>query len=137
MALTTKQLFEKQIDCVCRGDREGQLSLYHEDIEFNFPFATDRPRKIIGREAFVRAMQPLWDQAEAAGIHIIGYKGDVHQSADDPGGVFAEFVLKVSMPDGTTRDVQFVQKMRAAEGKIISVNEYFSSADRATMTSSR
>lgn len=124
MMLTPKQLFEEQMSRVCSGDRQGQIALYHADIEFHFPFANDRPRKIVGRDEFFRVMEPLWARAADAGIEIRGYRGEVHRSMDDAAVVFAEFALELAMPGGKTRDALFVQTLRASDGKIVRITEY-------------
>ena len=135
MLPTPRQVFEKQIDCLRRADRESQLELYAEDLIYRFPFATDREQQIVGKSHFVRVMTPLWEQADAAGVKIVGYRGDVHQSADDPEVVFAEFAFEIAMPDGRKREIDFVQRMRISGGKIASVTEYFAPTVRAFFTS--
>lgn len=131
--LTPKQVFEEQIDCIRRGEREAQLKLYREDIVYRFPFATDREREIAGKDQFHKVMKPLWEALAASGARIVDVRSEVHQSADDPELIFAEFVFVMRLPDGASGELEFVQKMRVVDGKIASVTEYFSPVTREAM----
>ena len=123
MTQTPKEVFEQHIECVRRGDRKAQMELYHDDLIAQFPFAIDRDHIIFGKDNFLRIMAPLWAQAEAAGVKITDYDSDVHQSADDPEIIFAEFTFTIESPAGS-RQITFVQKTRIVDGKIASINEY-------------
>lgn len=126
---TPREIFERQIDCIRRGDRAGQLKLYADDVVYRFPFATDRPRVINGVEQFRQVMEPLWNRARAAGIKIVGYEGEAHQVLDDPELLFAEFTLTIDA-GGESSQLEFVQKMRVRNGRIVAATEYFNALAR-------
>ena len=127
--LGARALFEKQIDCLVRDDREAQAKLYADDLRYEFPFATDRPRRIEGRDAFLAVMHPLWQQARQQHIKVAGYRQQIHETAD-PDFIVAEFAFDVER-DGATVEVPFVQFFRVREGRIAAVSEYFSTPARS------
>jgi hypothetical protein len=49
-------LFEKQIDCLIRDDKDAQMGLYTGDLLYEFPFARDQPRLIEGPKRFRTAI---------------------------------------------------------------------------------
>jgi len=55
--MTPRDLLQLELDCVVRDDRTAQLELLAEDCICAFPFATDRPRRIVGRAEFRRVME--------------------------------------------------------------------------------
>lgn len=118
-------VFDRQIDCLRRGDRDGQMALYADDLIYEFPFAIDRPRRIVGVQRFREVMEPLWRRAATVGLKVVGYSGEAHTSADDPELVFAEFVLVVESPT-TKTEIQFVQVLKIRGGRIVAGREYFS-----------
>jgi ketosteroid isomerase-like protein len=128
-SLDVRTLFEKQIDCIVRDDREAQARLYAEDVLYEFPFATDRPRRIEGRDAFLAVMQPLWQLARQRHVKVTGYRGQ-DQATTDPDFIVAECVFDIEI-DGRTIEGPFVQFFRAHGGKIVAVREYFSAAARS------
>jgi ketosteroid isomerase-like protein len=128
-SLDVRALFEKQIDCIITDDREAQAKLYADDLHYEFPFATDRPRRIEGRDAFITVMQPLWQQARQRHIKVVGHRGQIHETAD-PDFIVAEFAFAIEI-DGKTIDAPFVQFFRARGGRITAVREYFSPGARS------
>ena len=96
-----RALFEKQIDCIVTDDRKAQAKLYADDLLYEFPFATDRPRRIEGRDAFLAVMQPLWQQARQRHIKVVGCREQIHETAD-PDFIVAEFAFDVEI-DGQDR----------------------------------
>lgn len=127
--LRARALFDMQIDCLKRDDREAQMRLYADDLLYEFPFATDRPRRIEGRDAFLAVMQPLWERVRAQGVRIAGIRTEVHETGD-PDFIVAEFAFAVDA-GGNTVDFPFVQFFRTRNGKIAAVREYFSPRGRA------
>jgi uncharacterized protein len=128
-----RDLFEKQIDCIVRDDREAQMLLYADDLLYEFPFATDRPRRIEGKEAFLAVMAPLWQRNRQRGIKLLGWDAEVHDTPD-PDFIVAEFSLTAEV-EGTPVAVPFVQVFRASGGKIAAVREYFSPVVRSQLSS--
>jgi ketosteroid isomerase-like protein len=122
-------MFERQIACIRDDDRETQLRLYAEDCVYEFPFATDRPRRVVGRDEIRRVMTPLWEEARRKGVRIAGYEGTLHETID-PEVVIAEFTLSVAIGEALSR-LSFVQVMHVRDGQIVSVREYFSPHARA------
>lgn len=129
--LGAKALFEKQVDCIVRGDRATQLTLYADDLLYEFPFAVDRPRRIEGRDAFRQVMAPLWEKNRQAGVILVGHRADVHETSD-PNFIIAELTL-LAEHNGEKIEAPFVQFFRTREGKIAAVREYFSPGVRAEM----
>jgi ketosteroid isomerase-like protein len=127
--LDVRALFEKQIDCIVTDDREAQAKLYADDLLYEFPFATDRPRRIEGRDAFIATMQPLWQQSRQRRVKVVGHRGQIHETAD-PDFIVAEFAFTIEI-DGRTIDAPFVQFFRVRGGRIAAVREYFSPAARS------
>jgi ketosteroid isomerase-like protein len=128
-SLDVRALFEKQIDCIVTDDREAQAKLYADDMLYEFPFATDRPRRIEGRDAFLAVMRPLWQLARQRHVKITGHRGQIHETAD-PDFIVAECAFDIEI-DGRTIEGPFVQFFRARGGKIVAVREYFSAAARS------
>jgi ketosteroid isomerase-like protein len=127
--LRARALFDIQIDCLKRDDREAQMKLYADDLVYEFPFATDRPRRIEGRDAFIAVMKPLWERVRGQGVKIAGIRTQVHETAD-PDFIVAEFAFAVGT-DGNTVEFPFVQFFWTRDGKIAAVREYFSPRGRA------
>jgi ketosteroid isomerase-like protein len=130
--LTARALFEKQLDCLVRDDREAQMRLYADDLLYEFPFATDRPRRIEGKEAFHNVMTPLWERNRQHGVKLVGWEAEVHDTPD-PDFVVAEFTLTAEV-EGKTVEVPFVQVFRTSDGKIAAVREYFSPVARSQIS---
>jgi ketosteroid isomerase-like protein len=128
-ALFARALFERQIDCLMRDDREAQMDLYAADLLYEFPFATDRPRRIEGREEFRKVMSPFWEQGRKRGAKLAGWHADVHDTGD-PDFIIAEFSFTIEL-EGRTFEVPYVQVFRTRAGQIASVREYANPAARA------
>jgi ketosteroid isomerase-like protein len=118
-----RAVFERQIACLRTDDGETQLRLYAEDCVYEFPFATDRPRRIVGREEIRRVMTPLWEEARRKGVRIAGYDGTLHETTD-PEVVIAEFTLSIEVGQILSR-ISFVQVIRVRGGQIVELREYF------------
>jgi ketosteroid isomerase-like protein len=116
-----REVFNQQIEYLLNGDREAQLRLYADDLNCEFPFAADRPRKITGVAEFRRVMEPLWQLANSRGVKIVGYRGEIHEVADDPELIFAEFTLSIKAGERLVEN-EFVQRMRVRNGKIASLS---------------
>jgi ketosteroid isomerase-like protein len=127
--LTARALFERQIDCLARDDREAQMDLYADNLMYEFPFATDRPRRIEGREEFRKVMSPFWEHGRKRGAKLAGWRADVHDTGD-PDFIIAEFSFRIEL-EGRTFEVPYVQFFRTRAGKIASVREYANPAARA------
>jgi ketosteroid isomerase-like protein len=126
---STRAIFDRQIACIRSDDRETQLRLYAEDCIYEFPFATDRPRRIVGREEIRRIMTPLWDEARRKGVRIAGYDGTLHETTDAEVAI-AEFTLSVEVGQALSR-LSFVQFIRVRGGCIVELREYFSPQARS------
>ncbi len=119
------ELFKLQIDSVVRDDRQTQLGLYSEDLRYEFPFAKDRPKLILGRDAFRKVMEPIWDRRRQAKIGLEMDKYEFH-ATDEPGLYLAVFTLKALFADGSEPvSSPCVQLMRVQEGHIVEMREYF------------
>src|SRR3954462_16019818 len=127
--LGARALFDLQIDCITRDDREAQAKLYADDFLCEFPFAIDRPRRIAGRDAFLAVMRPLWEQARGRDVKIAGCRAQVHETGD-PDFIVAECTFATEI-GGRTVDMPFVQLFWTRNGKISAVHEYFSPGARS------
>jgi uncharacterized protein len=121
--------FERQMACICNDDRDAQLQLYTEDCVYEFPFANDRPRRIVGRSEIRRVMTPLWEDARRKGVRVTGYEGTLHETSD-PDLLIAEFSLSIEVGSARTT-IPFVQFFRVRGEHIAAVREYFSPQARS------
>jgi ketosteroid isomerase-like protein len=125
-----RRLFEQQIDCLIRDDKNAQMELYAEDLRYEFPFATDRPRIIEGREQFRAVMTPLWEEARRKGAKVTGCPCREFHSTDEPGLYVAAFTLDATA-GGKMFPLPFVQLIRVRGGRIAEIREYFNPQARA------
>jgi ketosteroid isomerase-like protein len=123
MHLDRHALFRRHLDCVVRDDRAEQLELLAPDVVYEFPFATDRPRRIEGRDAFRRVMEPLWADARARGVRLALRDLRVIEAAD-PDVLVGELTFDVALATGARVQLDFVQILRANDGLIRHVREY-------------
>jgi len=130
-----RAIFERQIACIRDDDRETQLKLYAEDCLYEFPFAVDRPRRIVGRDEIRRVMTPLWEDARRKGVRIAGYEGTLHETTD-PEVAIAEFTLSIAV-GAAVSPISFVQVMRVRDGQIVALREYFSPHARSELLERR
>jgi ketosteroid isomerase-like protein len=128
-------VFDRQIACIRSDDRETQLQLYADDCVYEFPFATDRPRRIVGRDEIRRVMTPLWEEARRKGVEITGFDGMLHETSDAE-VVIAEFTLAIEVNQALSR-MPFVQIIRVRAGRIVELREYFNPQVRAELLERR
>jgi ketosteroid isomerase-like protein len=135
MSTTTEEylralaIFEKQIDCIVRDDREAQMNLYSTDLRYEFPFASDRPRLIEGRDRFRAVMTPMWDEARGRGAKVTVCTAEFH-ATDEPGLFVAVFSLEAGLGEHKI-PLPFVQLIRIRDDLITAVREYFNPHARA------
>ena len=119
------ELFKLQIKCVVDDDRETQMGIYSEDLHYEFPFATDRPKIIEGRDAFKKIMQPIWERRRENNIELSLEKYEFH-STDEPGLFLAVFDHKAFFDEKSEPILSpCVQLIRIKDNHIIEVREYF------------
>jgi ketosteroid isomerase-like protein len=126
-----RRLFDAQIECIMNDDRETQFELYAESLRYEFPFANDRPRLIVGRDAFRAVMTPLWEEARRQGARVLACRAQFH-ATDEAGLFLAVFTLDVSA-SGKTVSLPFIQLLRIQNRLIVEVREYFNPVARATI----
>ena len=129
IASKARELFARQIECIENDDRAAQLELYAPEVVYEFPFANDRPRRIDGRDAFRRVMEPLWATARARGVKVKCGRTSLIDGVD-PNVLVAEFALDCTV-GGSSVSVDFVQVLRIRDDKIVQLREYFSPSARA------
>jgi hypothetical protein len=118
-------IFKYQLDCVVNDDRQNQVKLYDEQLHYEFPFAQDRPKIILGRDEFIKVMEPIWEKRRTNGINLFLGKIEFH-STNEPNLYLAVFELIASMEN--TKKIfssQCVQIIKIKDQKIIEVREYF------------
>ena len=119
------ELFKLQIKCVVDDDRETQMGIYAEDLHYEFPFANDRPKLINGRDAFQKAMEPIWERRRKSNIKTSLDKYEFH-ATDEPGLYVGVIVLKAVVDkENEPVTVEFIQLLRIHDGHIVEVREYF------------
>ena len=84
------ELFKLQLKCVVDDDRETQMGIYAEDLRYEFPFANDRPKLLEGRDAFRKAMEPIWERRRKNNIKLALDKYEFH--ATDEASLFLTLV---------------------------------------------
>jgi ketosteroid isomerase-like protein len=121
-----RALFERQIEAALSDDRRAQLDLLAEDCVWEFPFTPGgRPRRTIGRSEIERVMMPGWQRAREAGIRGARISEVIHETSD-PNMIVAEFEIRLEVAaTGRAHQVPFVQVLRARDGKIAELREYF------------
>ncbi len=119
------ELFKLQLQCVVEDDRETQMEIYAEDLHYEFPFASDRPKLIDGRDAFRKAMEPIWERRRKNNIKLALDKYEFH-ATDEAGLFLAVFVLQAFIDDKKEPvSSHCVQLLRIHDGHIVEVREYF------------
>ncbi len=119
------ELFKLQLQCVVEDDRETQMEIYAEDLHYEFPFASDRPKLIDGRDAFRKAMEPIWERRRKNNIKLALDKYEFH-ATDEAGLFLAVFVLQAFIDDKKEPvSSPCVQLLRIHDGHIVEVREYF------------
>lgn len=119
------ELFSLQIKCVIDDDRITQMTLYSEDLHYEFPFANDRPKCIDGRDAFKKVMEPIWERRRRNNIALSADKLEFH-ATDEIGLYLATFVL-IAENGRNTEPISSpcVQLIRIHNGRITEVREFF------------
>jgi ketosteroid isomerase-like protein len=125
-----RDLLQLELDYVVRDDR-AQLELLADDCIFEFPFATDRPRRIVGRAEIRRIMEPVWAAARQRHVQLRLAESTVLETSD-PELVVAELVLAIDVGNNHMT-LPFVQFLRARNDRIVHVREYFSTTMRADL----
>jgi ketosteroid isomerase-like protein len=92
------------------------------------PFApVGMPKRIAGRDAIRRALEPSYRAARAAGRKIIEYNDLRIHDTSDPEVVIVEFTLQGAQPDGGRYQLPFIQVARIRGGEIVELRDYFDS----------
>ena len=119
------EVFKLQLKCVVDDDRKAQMEIYAEDLRYEFTFANDRPKLIEGRNAFRKAMEPIWERRRKNNSQLGLGKYEFH--ATDQAGLFlAVFELKAFMENQKEPiSSPCVQLLRIQDGHILEVREYF------------
>lgn len=119
------EVFKLQLQCVVNDDRKTQMGIYAEDLRYEFPFATDRPKLIEGRDAFQKVMQPIWERRRKNNIKLAADKYEFH--ATDEAGLFLAVFVLTAFIENQKEPVSSpcVQLLRIHKGYIVEVREYF------------
>jgi ketosteroid isomerase-like protein len=119
------ELFKLQIQCVVDDDRETQMGIYSKDLHYEFPFATDRPKIIEGRDTFKKIMQPIWERRRKNNVQLSLEKYEFH-ATDEPDLFLAVFVFKAVINVKSEPIFSpYIQLIRIRDKQIIEVREYF------------
>jgi glyoxylase I family protein len=127
-------IFHKQLDCLIRDDKVEQMKLYAEDLVYEFPFASDRPRRIEGKAAFLAVMTPLWAAVRQRDFKGIKTSRQEFHATDKAGLYIARFTLDVSA-GGKVVPIEFVQFLHIRDGLIVAAQEYFNPQARSEIAS--
>lgn len=92
------------------------------------PFApVGMPRRLVGRDAIRRALEPAYRTARAAGRKILGYEDVRMHDTPDPEVVIVELVVQGEQADGARYQLPFIQVVRVRGGEIVEMRDYFDS----------
>ncbi len=119
------EVFKLQLQCVVNDDKKTQMGIYAEDLRYEFPFATDRPKLIEGRDAFQKVMEPIWERRRKNNIKLAADRYEFH--ATDEAGLFLAVFVLTAFIENQKEPVSSpcVQLLRIHNGYIVEVREYF------------
>ncbi len=126
--MTPREVFESAHELV-RAYDIAYVDTFAEDGELMLPFAPPGvPRRIKGRAAIRRLLEPRYRAARDSGRRIRAYDHlRVHETAD-PEVIVVEFEAMVASADGgTTEALPFIQVIRVRDDKILEQRDYFDS----------
>jgi ketosteroid isomerase-like protein len=105
------------------------VDCFAEDGVLELPFAPPGvPRRLVGRVAIKRMLEPAYRAAREAGRQITGYRDErIHVDAEDPEVVTHEFTLDGRDAAGASYAHAFVQVTRVRDGQIVEMRDYFDS----------
>lgn len=108
-------------------DMDGQADLYAPDGILEMPFAPPGAlRRIEGREEIRALLAVAGQAARRAGRRIVRYDPVVVHETADPEVIVAEFDLHGEVSTtGERYRVSFIQVLRARDGQIVSMRDYF------------
>lgn len=101
---------------------------FAEDGVLELPFAPGgMPRRIVGRDAIRRTLEPSYRAARASGRKILEYRDLRLLETSDREVVTVELTLVGAHADGTRYELPFVQVIRVRGGEIVEMRDYFDS----------
>ncbi len=105
------------------------VECFAEDGVLELPFAPPGvPRRLEGRVAIRRMLEPAYRAAREAGRQILGYRDQrVRVDAEDPEVVVHEFTIDGRDELGAATSNAFVQVIRVRDGLIVEMRDYFDS----------
>ena len=124
---TARELLERAHQRFLDRDLDGVVDLMAEDVVIENPFAPDGfPRRIEGRESF-RAR--LTERFASSGVTFEKFDPVVIHQTTDPDVIICEFELHGRVPSLDRRFTrQYIQVLRARDGKIAHWRDYFNPA---------
>jgi len=105
------------------------VDCFAEHGVLELPFAPPGvPKRLEGRVAIKRMLEPAYRAAKEAGRTIVGYRDErVRVDAEDPEVVTYEFTVDGVDGEGKASSSAFVQVLRVRDGLIVEMRDYFDS----------
>jgi ketosteroid isomerase-like protein len=105
------------------------VDCFADDGVLELPFAPPGvPRRLVGRVAIKRMLEPAYRAAREAGRQIVGYRDERFRvDAEDPEVVTHEFTLEGRDAAGVASTSAFIQVTRVRDGQIVEMRDYFDS----------
>ncbi len=101
---------------------------FASDGILELPFAPPgMPKRVAGRNAIRRLLEPSYRAARDAGRKIIEYRDTRIHDTGDPEVVVVEFTLLGQTADGSRYEFPFIQVLRVRNGEIVEMRDYFDS----------
>lgn len=106
----------------------GFADCFAADGVLEMPFApVGMPKRLVGRDAIRRALEPAYRTARQAGRKIVAYDDVRMHDTADPEVLIVELVLHGEQADGVPYQIPFIQVVRVRGGEIVELRDYFDS----------
>ena len=125
---TTQSIWHQLHEYVRHYDAEGQASLFADDGVWELPFAPSGiPRRIEGKDAILALSKAGMERSKQSGRRVTRYTNVTMHTTMDPNVIIAEFTLEGLAADGQSYAIPYIQVLRASNGKIGLLRDYFPS----------
>lgn len=126
--MTPREVIARAHDFVRAYDLKF-VDCFAEDGVMELPFAPPGvQRRLVGRVAIKRVLEPAYRAARLAGRQIVGYRDErFHSDAADPEVTTHEFTLEGKDAEGAAYALPFIQVTRVRDGQIVEMRDYFDS----------
>jgi ketosteroid isomerase-like protein len=128
--MNARELCERYLRCVTERDLDAFAALFAEDATFEQPFAMPgRPSRRQGRDVLRAATREGWSRSP---VHFEEVCNLVVQEASQEDAAFAELEFRgTNRATGASFRLPMALSLRACDGQITSLREYFNPFDGA------